>query len=656
MSIVAAHDLRKAYGGRQVLDGISLTIEPGERVGLVGLNGSGKSTLAKILCGLEATDEGSVSRQRGAEVVYLAQEPRFDDALSAHDVVMSGLAGWSAARKRHEEASRALAAAAGAMDELLRAQADAAADVERLGGWECAHRVDAVLAEVGVSRPDAPVGSLSGGDRRRVALARVLVARPALTVLDEPSNHLDVDALEWLERYLIEEHDGAVLMITHDRWLLDHVSLRTLELSRGKLYSYAGGYGAYLDAKATREDLEARTEQNRQNLLRKELEWLRRQPKARTGKQKARIDRAEEARAAEPARAERTARLSLEGSRSGRTALEIQALELELGGRTLVRGLDLMLSPGDRLGIVGRNGTGKTTLLRSIRGELEPRSGRVVVGRGVKVAYFDQQRGGLDDSASIHDNVAAGRSRVDLGGQSMDVRSYLERYLFDTYKQRQPVGSLSGGERARVALAKLLAEPASLVLLDEPTNDLDVATLFALEEMLLEYDGALVVVTHDRWFLDRVATSVLAFEAGGRCVRYAGGYTSYRSQLAAAELARAEQPPEPTKQGDVRRAKLDVQASDRQAPADKSPAAGTDGVRPLTWAERRELDGIMDDIEKAEQAADALEATLAEPSLYATRGAEVATLVSALAAAKDEVARLTARWEELEARRAARPG
>ncbi|WP_437287698.1 ABC-F family ATP-binding cassette domain-containing protein [Sorangium sp. So ce406] len=656
MPVLTAHDLHKAFGPQTILDGVSVSIRTGERVGLVGLNGSGKSTLARILAGVELPDSGTISRRRGAEIGVLSQDPVFEPSDTARDVVLAGLSAWHAAKARHDEVSRSLAAGTGDAEALLAAQTEAAADVERLGGWDMMHRVDAIIGHVGVTRPDAPMSVLSGGDRRRVALARLLVSRPALAVLDEPSNHLDVETVEWLERYLVEEHPGALLLITHDRYLLDRVVERTLEIDKGKVYSYDGGYEEYLEQKSDRLALEARTESNRQNFLRTELEWLRRQPKARTGKQKARIQRAETTKAAPPPKAERTAQLSVESVRTGKTILELKKLGLAVDGKWLVRGLDFSLTKGERVGVVGRNGTGKTTMLRAILGQVGAEGdgaaaegptmeGEVVLGKNTSVAYFDQHRSGLDLEKSIFENIAGSHTRVEVGGRSMDVRSYLERFLFDPNKARQPVGSLSGGERARVALAKMLTQSVNVIILDEPTNDLDVMTLAALEEMLIELDGSALVVTHDRWFLNRVATSILAFEGGGRVVRYAGNYDAYREQ-------RAHAAAEVEAEAAARAAKAQA-AEPRPAQAQAKTAARAGGAPKLTYAERTELDGIVGKIDEADQKVRELEAKLADPTLYSSRGAEVAGLLSDLERAKKEAARLVSRWEELETKREA---
>ena len=340
---------------------------------------------------------------------------------------------------------------------------------------------DATLTHVGVRDLSRPVGSMSGGERRRVALARLLVEAPDLAILDEPTNHLDTETIEWLEAHLASAYPGAGLLVTHDRYVLDRVVTRTLEIADGALHSYAGGWSAYLEAKAEREAQEARVESNRQNFLRSELEWLRRSPSARRTKAKARVGKAEAALAAQgPPRAGATA-FRLQTERLGKTILDVRDLRLEIAGQRLVDGLELRIQPGDRIGIVGPNGAGKTTLLRALVGELAPTAGEVVIGKRTRFAYFDQRRSGLDDDASIQENVARdGKDKVTVGDQQVDVRSYLMRFLFRPERLKEKVRGLSGGERARVALARLLLEPANVLVLDEPTNDLDVQTLGAL--------------------------------------------------------------------------------------------------------------------------------------------------------------------------------
>jgi ATP-binding cassette subfamily F protein uup len=629
--ILVAQGISKAYGPRVVLGDLSLSIHEGERVGLVGVNGSGKSTLTRLLAALEPPDTGTIARRRDAPILYLDQNPTFPGDPTARQAVSEGLGAWHEASKAYEEASEALGRGEGDLEALLARQEEAAAAVERLGGWERGHQIESLLTRLGIPRPDEAVATMSGGERRRVALARILIARPALAILDEPTNHLDVETIDWLEQYLLEDFPGALLLITHDRYLLDRVATRTLELDQGKVYSYDGGYEDYLEAKAERLALEARTEANRQNFLRREIEWLRRQPKARTTKQKARIERAESAMAVQGPKAERAAVFQIEETRSGKTILELRDLGLTVGGRALVRGLTLALTAGERVGIVGRNGTGKTSLLRAITGQIAPSSGEIVVGKNTRVAYFDQERGGLEDDKSIFDNVVADQPRIEINGHTLTPHAYLERFLFDSHRQRQKVGSLSGGERARVALARLLRQGANLVLLDEPTNDLDVATLGALEEMLVEFGGTALVVTHDRYFLDRVATAILAFEGDGRVVRYAGNHESYRVQRAAAEAQRAQQQQQQQEgRGAGKKAERVVQRTVR-----------------LTHSEEHELESILGRIEAAEARVTSLEAQLSNPELYAG-GGNVKELLAELEQAREQAAALLARWEELE--------
>ena len=633
MTVATARGLTKRFGDRVILDGVDLSIDDRERVGMVGINGSGKSTLAKILAAAEVPDDGTVVTRRGAHVGYLPQAPRFDPELDARSVVAAGMTAWRAATERHAEISGALERGDGDLEALLADQAAAANEIEQLGGWDRAHEVDAVLGHVKVHDPTVIVGTLSGGELRRVALARLLVSRPHLAVMDEPTNHLDVDTIEWLERYLVERFNGALLLVTHDRWLLDRVVTRTVELDQGKLYSFEGGYGDYLEAKAERMAHAQRAEANRRNILRRELEWLRRQPKARTGKSKARIQRIETLAAQKGPALDRQADLSAAATRSGKTILELHDVVVELGGRRLVEPLTLSMSPGTRMGVVGDNGTGKTSLLRVMMGEREPTEGRVVAGKHTRFAYLDQARSNLDDEATVYDNVAQGRARIPVGKHELDVRSYLERLLFSSSQQAQRVGSLSGGERARAALAKILSHPANVVVLDEPTNDLDVATLGALEELVLEWAGTCIVVTHDRWFLDRIATAILAFEGDGRVVRYEGNWSTYRAlrgQVAAPQ-PEATPPPEP-----------------KIAP---KPGAGDTAPKKLTYAERMELDTLEAEVEQADAKVAELEAQLADPATYTKDPNAARELAEALEMAKANAAALTDRWLELESRR-----
>jgi ABC transport system ATP-binding/permease protein len=466
-----------------------------------------------------------------------------------------------------------------------------------------------------------------------VALARILVAKPDLALLDEPTNHLDIETIEWLEAYFLESYRGALLLVTHDRYVLDRVAQRIVELERGQLVGYPGSYERYLELKAERLSLENRIEANRRNYLRSEMEWLRRQPKARTGKQKARIQRAEEVIAAPKPHHQREVDLKLSAVRSGKTILEIEDLFVAINDRVLVRDLDLHLIKGQRVGILGPNGCGKTTLLRTIVGELEPTAGSIRLGKQSALSYLSQARDGLDPQKTVWQNVSGGDQHVIVGDRTLEVQSYLGRFLFSSDSLQQPVSALSGGERTRVALAKLLLTTTNLLILDEPANDLDVPTLRALEQMLIEFGGTALVVTHDRWFLDRVATSVLAFEEDGKVAHYAGNYSDYRAQRAQAKALL---------DADENASRKSPKATNEEPP--KKPRSR----RALTYAERLELQGLEAKIDAADLRVADLERQLADPRTYALHRDEITQLAADLEEAKHDAALLFARWEELE--------
>ncbi len=630
MPVVSATEIVRSFGAHRVLDGVSLSVHRGERVGIVGVNGSGKSTLGKILAAVDVADSGEVKRRRDARVLYLEQSPVLPAATSARDVALSGLAEWCRARSRYEELSRqisVLAEASPALGEMTRAQGEAAEELERLGGWDLVHRAESILGHVGIDDPDREAVRMSGGEQRRIALARLLIARPELAILDEPTNHLDVATVGWLERHLREDFAGAIVLITHDRYLLDRVATRTVEVGNGSVFSYDGGYEMYLQAKAEREAHDRRTERNRQNFLRSELEWLRRQPKARSGKSRSRIQRIENVVAQKVRQDSAVARIGVAEERSGKTILELHSVGIDVGGQCLVEGLDLHLTQGERIGVIGANGCGKTTLLRCLTGEIAPSRGEVVRGANTRVAYLDQTRGALDDGATVYENVIGDLASVRIGDRDLTPRSYLESFLFEDAAQRSLVGLLSGGERARVALASMLAAPANVMVLDEPTNDLDIATLAALETFLLEFGGVSIVVTHDRFFLDRVATSILAFEESARVERYHGSCSQYLEEKRSASSSGAG---------------ISQAVARRKARAAEPK---------LSYSEERELAALPDRIEVAERSIGETEAALADPTLYAERGAEVAEMVQALDALKLDLEELMRRWEELETKR-----
>jgi ATP-binding cassette subfamily F protein uup len=629
--ILVAEGLRKAYGETRLLDGAALSIHEGERVGLVGNNGAGKSTLARILVGDEQPDEGRVARRRGTTIRYLPQEPTLRVGRTAREVVLEGLGAWAKAFERHQELSRLIASQEPGWETYCEPQAAAAHEVERLGGWENSRRVDVLLQQLDLHEIDRSVDEMSGGERRRIALARLLVEEPTLAILDEPTNHLDADTIEWLETYLREQYTGALVLITHDRYVLDRVAMRTLEIDQGKVRSYDGGWHAYLEAKAERLAHADRAEANRQNLLRTELEWLRRSPKARSTKAKARVDRVEALQDVTGPQREQVARFEAQAERLGNTVLEAKNLGVSIGALELVDSLDLVLSRGDRIGVVGPNGAGKTTLLRVLLGEVEPTRGHVMVGANTKFAYFDQARSGLSEDESVQQNVAPDRPQVTFQGRSIDIRTYLKRFLFAPHRTRDKVSSLSGGERARVALAKMLLSPANVLVLDEPTNDLDVATLAALETMLVESNATALIVSHDRYFLDRVATRILAFEGAGRLIAYAGNYTDYREQRAS----------------HLPTLKQTIDKSPNKARVDSTSKA-----QKLSYKEKRELGRIVAEIEQAEARAAEIEALLNDPTLYADRAADVPAIVARRRELQDEIDQMMTRWIELEGKNA----
>jgi ABC transport system ATP-binding/permease protein len=615
IAILTAQEIDKAFGTRHVLRGVSLAVHEGDRVGLVGVNGSGKSTLLRLLVGDGASagagasvapdsaglDAGLITRKRGLRLAFVPQEPVLDPMLTVRETLRAGLPGRSWAG---DEAG----AAVESQDYEIR-------------GLAAAFRLPAL---------ESAVGALSVGERRRVALARALLGRPELLALDEPTNHLDARSVEWLEARLLER-GGSLLLVTHDRYFLDQVATRILELDRGRLYTYEGGYGRFLELQAARLENEASHERERASFVRRELDWIRRGPCARATKQRARIERFDSAVAARPEeRAPSSMSLRLPtGGRLGKTILELRGLGRTLGGRRLFGGLDLVWKPGDRIGVVGPNGAGKTTLVRTVLGLEAPDTGEVVVGQNTRFAYLDQSRDDLRDDRTVLAEVSGDSEHVFLEEGPVHVRTFLRRMLFDDAFADTPVGALSGGERNRVRLAKLLRAAGNFIVLDEPTNDLDLLTLGVLEEALAVFPGCALVVSHDRYFLDRVATGILALDGEGRIDFHEGNYSSYLERL---HLARPAAPPAST------------EAAERPA----APRRGRPSPRRLSYNEQRELEGIEEAIGAAEARVAALEATLSDPAVYRERGAEVRAIVAALEDGRREVGRLYDRWEELE--------
>jgi ATP-binding cassette subfamily F protein uup len=608
----------------------------------LGLNGAGKSTLLRVLGGQDAPDAGVVERKVGAHVAFLTQEPDLAAEKTAEQIVAEGLGAWSEVAARYHALSDGLAKEGD--PHAVAEQARLGEQIERLGGWSREHEVLRLLENLGMRDPGKLVVSMSGGERRRVALARLLISSPDLAILDEPTNHLDAETITWLERYFADTFQGALLIVTHDRYFLDAVCTEIVELEHGQLNFFDGGYSDYLEEKAVRLALADRAEQTRLNLVRRETEWLRRGPKARSTKQKARIDRAHALIDKGPPPAD--AKVSFGGlertaARAGKIVLELDDLEVARNGRTLVKKLTLGMRVGDRVGIVGPNGAGKSSLLAIVEDELAPVRGTLKKGLHTKLAHFDQTRARLEETWSVYDNVAGwqgaevtGGGQVDLGDEQVDLRVYLERFLFDRHRQRQVVGSLSGGERARVALAKTLRSGANLLLLDEPTNDLDTFTLSALEDLLERWPVALLVVSHDRYFLNRVATRILVLDGAGGATVYSGNYETYERLLAEKQAADAQ-------------ATGPAKVAEAPARAVK-PAAPKSG---LTYAERLEFDKILDVVAEAEGRVNEWSTKLTDPVLYSAGPEAMKKVKADHDEAERALADAMARWEFLEAKK-----
>jgi ATP-binding cassette subfamily F protein uup len=580
--LLTVQSLRKAFGLQVVLDDVSFAVEAGERIAIVGVNGAGKSTLMRCILD-DDRDAGLITRARDLVVRYVPQEPRLD---------------------------------------LGRTVADTLTDAARGEPWERRE----VAAALQLPPGEREVGTLSLGERRRVALAVAILDKPDLLALDEPTNHLDAATVEWLERHLVQRA-GALLLVTHDRWFLDRVATRILELDRGTIYSYPGNYTEFLHVQAERVANDAERERKRASFVRREIEWIRKSPSARRTKDKGRIERYEHAVASAADHHDRLMQLRLpKPERLGKTILELHGVTLRRphDGQALVDKLTLLLKPGDRVGIIGPNGAGKSTLLRAVLGERAPDAGEVVRGLNTKIRYLDQARAELDDRKTVVEEVAQGNDHVMLAEGPVHVATFLRRLLFDDRDANRPVGTLSGGERNRLMLAKLLREPANLLILDEPTNDLDLMTMGVLEDALAHFGGCVLVVSHDRWFLDKVATGILAFEGDGRVVFYEGDYQSWAARRPEPAKAAPEAPRKPTEV-----------TLPRSAPTRAR----------MSYKEQRELEGMEAAILEAEAEVEALSTALAQ-----TTGPRVAELSRALEAAMATVEQRYARWTELEAK------
>ena len=639
MTLLHASSIGLAFGSRTILDGLTLTIEEGERVGLVGVNGSGKSSLLRILARAAEPDRGEVQLRRGASVTYLPQEPEFPEGATVASELEVARAPLRAAIEAHTALSARLAGEADpARHERMLSELAILSDrVEHLGGWDTAHEARRLLDRLGVPDWERPVAELSGGARKRVAIARALLSHPDLLLLDEPTNHLDADTVDWLEDEL-DGRSGALVLVTHDRYFLDDLVDRMLEITAdGGVTSWPGNYEAFLEQKLIAEEQSALGQHKRERWIEQEVAWLRRGPEARRTKSKARIQRARALMAEKGFVRPRVAELQVAPPpRLSQVVIEAHGLGKSFGERKVLEGVDFILQRGERVGIVGPNGAGKTTFLRLLLGEMAPDAGKVVTGVRTRVAYHDQQRAALDPEQTVYEAAGggapgkAGEDFVTIGDRRVGLRDYLDDLLFPPVMQRMKVGALSGGERNRLLLARLFLEGANVLVLDEPTNDLDLVTLNVLERLLLDFGGSVLLVTHDRYFLDKVATSILAFEGDGRAIRYPGNYEMYRTLRSPPERS----PPERA-----------APAAPRETPDSPGRSRST---RKLSFKEQRELEGIEAAILAAEARKSAAESALSDPATYQKGKDGVLALRAEMESSAAEAERLYARWQELE--------
>lgn len=625
-AILSANELSLAFGGAPILDGATLAIYPGEKVGLVGRNGCGKSSFLRVLAGDEEADAGLISRKQGLVTGYLPQEFQLDDEATVEENIRSGAADLIAKIERFESAAEL------SENEMDRLQAE----IEHLDGWNLESRIEILMRELAAPPADRIVGYLSGGEKRRVGLCRALLAQPDLLILDEPTNHLDAAAISWLEGYLASM-SGACLFVTHDRYFLDRIATRIVELSGGRFYSHDGNYSDYLVAKDERDQREQAAEHKRQRFLSREIEWVRAGVKARGTKQRNRLENFYAVKAQKAPDQELDMELVIPTPpKLANLVVEAENLGHFYDRDPLFLGIDLSCKAGECIGIVGPNGAGKTTFLRLLMGQLEPAEGSVRVGKRTEFNYVDQTRLELNEDNSVLEEVSQGIDSVRFGDEALSVRAYLKRFLFSDDRINDRVGNLSGGEKNRVLLAKILKRGGNFLVLDEPTNDLDLQTLRVLEEALINFGGTAMVVSHDRWFLDRVCDRVIVFDGEGHVDIQEGNYSYYLEKRRGREAVIAAAKPKPAKKKRERR--------DEGKP------------RKLKWKEERELEGMEETILEAESKIEEIEGKLNDPSFFIDHSEEAVGLAADLEKRKTAVQGLYERWEELEAIRVAFEG
>lgn len=630
MAYITLRDVQLAFGGPALLDGANFNLERGERVCLIGRNGEGKSTLLKLIEGSLLPDSGEVSIQNGLTVSMLAQDVPMDSGKVA-DIVADG-AGEAAEvlRAYHEATDACMLGDMEACDRMGNLQHK----LDQLDGWALENKVNALLSKMGLD-PNADLADLSGGRKRRVLLARALLTQPDVLLLDEPTNHLDVESIEWLEKFLLDQNNLTLLFISHDRSFVDSIATRIVELDRGILRGYEGNYSRYLELKA--QQMEAEEKQNAlfDKKLAEEEAWIRQGIKARRTRNEGRVRALKALREESKARRSQQGKVSMatqEANRSGKLVFDIEHLSVSYDDKPLIKDFSTLVMRGDRIGLVGDNGVGKTTLIKAILGEIE-HGGSVKTGTQLEVAYFDQLRNALDLEKTVMANVSEGSDFVDVNGNRRHIYSYLQDFLFSPERARTPVKALSGGERNRILLAKLLLKPSNLIVMDEPTNDLDMVTLELLEEMLSEYKGTLLLISHDRAFMDNVVTSTWVFDGKGNIAEYIGGYQDYLQQRPDDKVVDQ---------------KSDVKKAQAKAEAEKAAAQSNVKKVKLSYKDQRELEQLPAEIEKLEIEQAELSDKLADGSLFVSNADEATKASQRLAEIEEVLLEKLERWDELE--------
>ena len=625
MAYITLRDVQLAFGGPALLDGASFSLERGERVCLIGRNGEGKSTLLKLIEGSLLPDSGEVSLQNGITISMLAQDVPMDSGKVA-DIVADGAGEASEVLRAYHEASNACVL--GDMDACDR-MGNLQHKMDQLDGWALETKVNSILSKMGLD-PDADLADLSGGRKRRVLLARALLTQPDVLLLDEPTNHLDVESIEWLEKFLLDQNNLTLLFISHDRSFVDSIATRIVELDRGTLRSYEGNYSRYLELKAMQMEAEEKQNALFDKKLAEEEVWIRQGIKARRTRNEGRVRALKDLREESRARRSQQGKVSMatqDANRSGKLVFDIEHLSVAFGNQEpIIKDFSALVLRGDRIGLVGDNGVGKTTLIKAILGELE-HGGTVKTGTQLEVAYFDQLRNALDLEKSVKDNVSEGSDFVDVNGGRRHIYSYLQDFLFSPERARTPVKALSGGERNRILLAKLLLKPSNLIVMDEPTNDLDMVTLELLEEMLGGYKGTLLLISHDRAFMDNVVTSTWVFDGKGHIDEYVGGYQDY-----------LEQRPDQTavdQKSDVKKALAKAEAA-------------TPKKAKLSYKDQRALEQLPAEMEALEKEQAEINAKLADGTLFVSNNDQAMKLSARLAAIDEQLLEKLERWETLE--------